>query len=102
MSGDSLSVDCLRQLGENEVVRCDNPDYPEMWFYDVDSDSNEVVRYHSEFGFEGDTIPTLEQVESSINSEVVDVEIVDVEVLEEHQRKADSDTHVSHPKHSRM
>jgi len=90
MSSEQLS-DLFDQLGESEVYRCDNPNYPEIWFYDTDEDG-EIERYHSTFGFDCDALTTSQtpkQVLNSLRSDNVDVEVVDVEVLEEHRARVE-------------
>lgn len=83
------STDPFDQLGESEVYRCDNPDYPEVWFYDI-NEAGEIERYHSAFGFDCDAVdtsPTPKQALNALHSDNVDVEVVDVEVLEEHRAR---------------
>jgi len=75
----------LDTLAADELLLVSNPEYPEVWFYELVD--GEIRRYHSQFGFEGDSVPTCEEVRSSITSEATDVTVVDRETLREHQRQ---------------
>ena len=75
----------LDALAVDELLLVSNPDYPEVWFYELVD--GEVRRYHSQFGFEADSVPTREEVRSSISSEATDVTVVDRETLRQHQRQ---------------
>jgi hypothetical protein len=75
----------LDALDDGELIRCENPSHPEVWFYDLVD--GEVVRYHSSHDFERDTVPTRAEAENSISSTATDAEVVSVDVLGAHQRK---------------
>ena len=75
----------LDALATDELLLVSNPEYPEVWFYELVD--GEIRRYHSQFGYEGDSVPTREEVHSSITSEATDVTVVDRETLREHQRQ---------------
>lgn len=75
----------IEDLGNDELVRCTNPDYPEVWFYELDDE--DVVRYHSSKGYERDTIPTRSEAENSISSPNVETEVVTRSVLKDHRQQ---------------
>jgi len=64
----------LQELDEDELIKCNNPENPETWYYELVDD--EIRRYHSSHGFEGDSVPTRDEAKSSINQDVVDTKIV--------------------------
>jgi len=82
MTDDSPDLDAL---GGDQLIKCDNPDEREVWFFEVVD--GEVVRYHPFHGYESNREMPRNRAEYQIGHDAVDAKVVDRSVLEEHQRQ---------------
>lgn len=85
----TIDMDTLTQLSDGEVVRCENLEYGEVWFYEYDAEADRIYRYHSSTGFQQDTHQDRPRIPNSLTTDKTDVEIVDVEELEQAQRESE-------------
>lgn len=75
----------LDELEDDELIRCQNPNYEHLtWFYGLDSDGN-VRTYHQFNDFDLSTDTDQERAESSITADRVNTTIVGAEELAKRQ-----------------
>lgn len=81
----SIEIPIIEEINPNqEVVVCDNPEFPEDWFYEVVDE--EVYRHHSSKAYEPDQLQTDKQMTTSVTSNNTTTEVKRIEDLPEEKR----------------
>lgn len=89
--GDDEEPPSLDDLADDELIRCQNPNYAFLtWFYELDSDGS-LLTYHECDGFEVSAETDRVDGERSITADGVISTVVERDVLEESQRVAGGD-----------